>query len=80
MLEQHGQTTDQLAPFAAPHALDLLGDMFDVGGRKLPGAEKRGLLVGPSVEIAVVKGASIAPRGLGHQLVTDRPGPQGRSG
>ncbi len=50
MQQQRFQPIDQFTLFAAPHALDLLGDMVDIGSRQPAGAQQSRLLIGPGVE------------------------------
>jgi ABC-type phosphate/phosphonate transport system substrate-binding protein len=60
MGEEDDKAADKLTLLAPAHALDLLGNMLDVGGGQFAGAKQGGLLVGPGVEIALVEA------GIGH--------------
>ena len=51
MQEKHGQPADQFALLAFAHTFYFPGDVLDICGGQLPGAQQRRLLVGPGVEV-----------------------------
>lgn len=66
--EQHGEAADQFALLGPAHALDFLGDVFDISFLQLSGAQQLGLLIRPSVKILVVESGIAHPVVSGHSL------------
>ena len=62
--KEHGKAADQFALFGLSHALDFLGDVFNVGLGQFSGAQKPGLLIRPGVEVLFVE------RGIAHSVVS----------
>ena len=55
MQQQDSEATDQFALFGPAHALDFLGDVFDVGLNQLSGAQQLRLLKAPGKKIAIIE-------------------------
>src|ERR1700685_993371 len=70
MQQENGQAADQLALFGPAHALDFLGDVFDIRPRQIARAKQLRLLAGPSEGNLIVERAF---RGhVGKLMVPDR--------
>ena len=52
--DQRRQAPDELALLGAAEPFELLGDVLDVRPRNIAGAQQRGLLDDPGVEVAII--------------------------
>jgi hypothetical protein len=52
--QQDYESALELAPVAAPHAFDLLGNIGGIDRGELTGAQKAALLYGPAVKVLFV--------------------------
>src|SRR4051794_7409995 len=62
VLDHPGREAAQGRPFAAAQALDLLGDVCDIGFVESPFAEKLRLPEGPRIRVSLIRGAGLRLR------------------